>query len=181
MVKNTSKLALGGMMGALSLVCLLLTLFPFATYALPCLAGVFLFPVIIECGKRTGAAVYAATALLALLITPDLEAKALYVAFFGYYPLLKSVAEARRSRIREWLIKLGSFNAAAVLAYTVLAAVGLNMEEFVIPGLNLSLQVVLLLFLLAGNVIFVLYDIGLTRALPLYFSRFQPLLRRLLK
>ncbi len=180
-MKNTSKLALGGIMGALSLTCLLLTLFPFATYALPCLASVFLFPVIIECGKRSGAAVYTATALLALLITPDWEAKILYVAFFGYYPLLKSVAESRRSRVVEWIIKLGVFNAAVIAGYSLLAVVGFPMEEFMLPGINLSLYGVLGLFLLAGNGIFVLYDIGLTRALPLYFSRFQPFLRRLLK
>ena len=178
-MKTSSRVALGGMMGALSLVCLLLTLFPYATYALPALAGVCLFPVVIECGKRYGLMVYIATALLALLITPDVEAKLLYVVFFGYYPLVKSVAESRRHRVGEWVIKLAVFNIAVVAAYAVMAQVGLSLEDFAISGVPLPLPVILVLFLLAGNGVFVLYDIALTRALPLYFGRVQPRLRRL--
>ncbi len=167
-------------MGALALVCLLLTVFPFATYALPALASVFLMPVVIECGKRWALAVYAAVSLLALLIVSDMEARLLFVFFFGYYPIIKSWAE-QRHRAVEWLCKLGIFNAAVVLAYTVLSAVGFSLAVFSIPGVALPLGVFLAAFLLAGNVIFVLYDIGLTRLLPLYFSRLQPLLRRLFR
>jgi hypothetical protein len=159
----------------------LLTLFPYATYALPALASLFLFPVVIECSKRYALAVYAATALLALLITPDMEAKLLYVAFFGYYPVLKCVAESRRSRGVEWLIKLAVFNAAVVVAYAVLIRLGLSLDEFSLPGVTLPPEAFLGIFLLAGNGVFVLYDIGLTRVLPVYFRRFQPQLRRLLK
>ena len=125
--------------------------------------------------------VYAATALLAFLITPDMEAKILYVLFFGHYPIIKCVAESRRGRVAEWLIKLAVFNAAVVAAYAVLAQVGLSLDEFAIPGVSLPLQAVLGLFLLMGNGVFVLYDVALTRVLPLYFRRFQPRLRKLFK
>lgn len=180
-MKTTSRVALGGLMGALSLLCLLLTLFPYATYALPALAGVCLFPVVIECGKRYGLMVYVATAILALLITPDVEAKILYVAFFGYYPLIKSIAESRRNRFTEWLIKLAVFNAAVVAAYGLMARIGLSLEDFAIKGVALPLSAVLIGFLLAGNAVFVLYDVALTRVLPLYFSRLQPRFRRLFR
>ena len=178
-MKTTSRIALGGIMGALSLLCLLLTVFPYATYALPALASFFLFPVIIEGGKKLGAAVYVATALLALLIVPDIEAKALYVSFFGAYPLLKSVAE-RVSRVGEWVIKLAAFNAAAVLTYGVLLGLQLvPIADFAVG--SLATPVALGVLLAAGNAVFVLYDIGLTRVLSVYVYRFQPLLRRYLK
>ncbi len=167
-------------MGALAVVCLLLTVFPFATYALPAMASVFLMPVVIECGRRWAFTVYIAVALLALLIVPDMEARMLFVAFFGYYPILKSWAERHR-RFVEWLCKLVVFNAAVVAAYAVLSAVGFSMEVFALPGVSVPLGVILAGFLLAGNVVFVLYDIGLSRLLPLYFSRFQPMLRRLFR
>ena len=80
-MKRTARIALSGLMGALALVCLLLTVFPFATYALPALASVFLMPIVIECGKKWAVAAYVAVALLALLIAPDLEAKFLFVFF----------------------------------------------------------------------------------------------------
>ena len=180
-MKQTSRVALGGIMGALSLGCLLLTLFPYATYALPALASVFLFPVIIESGKRHGTMVYVATAVLALLITPDLEAKVLYVTFFGYYPLIKSIAESRSQRWLEWVVKLAVFNAAVVTTYFVLIRLGMPMDDFSLPGVELPLQVILGAFLLVGNGVFVLYDVALSRLLPLYFARFQPQLRRLLR
>ena len=168
-------------MGALALACLLLTVFPFATYALPALASVFLMPVVIECGPRWATAVYTAEALLALLITPDMEAKLLFVAFFGYYPIIKSLTERLKSRSLEWACKLLVFNGAIVAAYAVLTAVGFSLDMFRISGLAIPLWGFLLAFLLAGNVVFILYDTALTRLLPLYFSRFQPLFRRLFR
>ena len=48
-MKKTNQIALGGMMGALSVVCMLLTgLIPMADFALPAIAGVFLIPVVID-------------------------------------------------------------------------------------------------------------------------------------
>ncbi len=180
-MKRTARVAWSGLMGALSLACLLLTVFPFATYALPALASVFLMPVVIECGRRWAVAVYTSVALLALLITPDIEARLLFVAFFGYYPIVKSFAESRRSRVAEWGIKFLVFNAAVVAAYALLSVVGFSLEAFRIDGVALPLAGFLLVFLLLGNVVFLLYDITLTRLIPLYFSRFQPLLRRLFR
>ena len=168
-------------MGALSVACLLLTVFPFATYALPALASVFLMPVVIECGPRWATALYTAEALLALLLTPDIEAKLLFVVFFGYYPIIKSLSERTLVRSLEWVAKLLVFNGAVIAAYALLFALGLSPDIFRIEGISLPLWGFLLIFLLAGNVVFVLYDVALTRLLPLYFSRFQPLFRRLFR
>lgn len=180
-MKRTARIAWSGLMGALSVACLLLTVFPFATYALPALASVFLMPVVIECGSRWATALYTAEALLALLLTPDIEAKLLFVAFFGYYPIIKSLAERTPIRSLEWVAKLLVFNGAVIVAYAVLFALGFSLDVFRIDGVTLPLWGFLLIFLLAGNVVFVLYDVALTRLLPLYFSRFQPLFRRLFR
>lgn len=180
MMKRTAKIALSGVLGALSLGCLLLTVFPFATYALPALASVFFIPVVIECGRRWAVWLYIAVALLALLMVPDMEARLLFVTFFGYYPIVKSWAE-QRSHVLEWVCKVVLFNVAVVAGYWLLAGIGFSFEAFVIPGISLSLSAVLALFLVAGNVVFLLYDVALTRMLPLYFVRFQPLLRRFFK
>lgn len=178
-MKTTSRIALSSVLCAMSLLCLLLTFFPFATYALPAIAGVFLMPLVVECGKKTAFCAYLSVSVLALFLVPDIESKALFVAFFGYYPLLKAIAESTKTRFLEWIIKLGVFNLSVIIVYAVLSSIGFPMNEFAINGLSLPLSTVLCFFLLAGNVIFILYDIGLTRFLPLYFSRLQPLCRRL--
>ena len=179
-MKRTAKIAVSGVLGALALVCLLLTVFPFATYALPALASVFFMPVVIECGRRWALGLYAAVALLALLVAPDIEARLLFVFFFGYYPIFKSWAE-QQSRVTEWVVKLALFNIAVVASYALLSVVGFSFEAFMIPGVSLSLTAVLAVFLLVGNVVFVLYDSALTRMIPLYFVRFQPIFRRFFK
>ena len=177
-MKQTANLALCGVFSALALVVLLLTLFPFATYALPAVAGICFIPLTVECGKRWAYGAYAAVSLLSLLIAPDIEAKMLFIAFFGYYPILKADIERLKSRFLEWLCKLAVFNVAAVAGYAMLSCIGFSFEDFRIEGIALPLYGFLIGFLVAGNVIFVLYDIGITRFLPFYFSRLRPTLRR---
>ncbi len=178
-MKTTSRIALSSMLCAMSLLCLLLTVFPFATYALPAIAGVFLIPLVVECGKKTALCAYLAVAVLALLFVPDMEAKALFVAFFGYYPILKAIVESIKNRFMEWLVKIAVFNLSIIITYLLLSSIGFSFDEFAIEGVPLPLSTILCLFLIVGNGIFVLYDIGLTRFLPFYFSRLQPLCRRL--
>ena len=178
-MKQTSRLALCGVFSAVAVTVLLATIFPFATYALPPLAGAFFIPLVIECGKRWALGAYAAVSLLALLLVPDLEAKMLFIGFFGYYPIVKAMFESFGNRLLEWLAKLVLFNAAVVLSYAILSVVGFRLQEFAVEGVALGLPVFLALFLLTGNVIFILYDIGLTRFLPTYFARFRPMLRRM--
>ncbi len=175
-MKQSGKVALGGILGALSLVCMLLTLFPFGTYALPAIAGAVLIPVVIEAGVGTAWMVYGAVALLSLIITPDMEAKVLFVTFFGYYPVLKSQLERMKKYWIEWLIKLGVFNVTMVASYLLMLFVfGLETDTFEIAGFNLPL-----VFLLVGNVIFVIYDLALTNVISGYFRSIHPRILRVI-
>lgn len=178
-MKRTTRLVWSAILGAMALVCLLLTVFPFATIALPALASVFILPIVIEHGRRWAWAVYAAVAVLALLITPDIEAKLLFIVFFGYYPIVKSWLETRRSRTAEWVCKFAVFNVAVVIGYVILSLVGFSLNEFAIEGVALPLGVILTLFLLAGNVVFLLYDRTLSLMVPLYMRRLRPLFLRM--
>ena len=93
---------------------------------------------------------------------------------------MKSWSESQ-NRVVEWVCKLGVFNAAVVAAYALISHIGFSLEAFELPGVSAPMTVILAAFLVAGNVVFVLYDVALTRLLPLYFARFQPLLRRLFR
>lgn len=174
-MKHTAKLALCGILAAISLVTLLATgLVPVATYALPGLAGVFLLPAVIQCGKRWAMATYGAVALLALFLVPDREAALVYVAFLGYYPVLKSIIEQHLSRLWEWIAKFSAFNAAIIFAYFLaIQLFGLPLEGFEIAGINLPLA-----FLAAGNLVFWFYDRALTLLVIQYIRRVHPLLQK---
>lgn len=86
---------------------MLLTILPISEMGLPALAGAVLIPIILEIGVKWGWMSYACVALLSLLITPSMEAKVLFIAFFGYYPVLKALIERRGrfgwSGLSSWL------------------------------------------------------------------------------
>lgn len=176
-MRQSSKVALGGVMGALAVACMLLTVFPYMTYALPAAAGVMLIPIVIELGLKTGWMVYAVAALLSLLVAPDKEAAILFVAFFGYYPLIKAALERLNKRVVEWAVKLAVFNAAMIAAYLVLLFVlGLDPEAFELFGIQLPY-----VFLLLGNGVFVIYDVALTNVITLYVGRLHKTFARIFK
>lgn len=175
-MKQSGKVALGGVTGALSLAFMLMTFFPYMTYALPAIAGALLIPLVIEAGTGTGWMVYAAVALLSGIIAPDPEAKVLFIAFFGYYPVLKSVLERLNKRWLEWLIKIGLFNVSMIGSYLLLLFVfHLDADEFVIGGVNLSY-----VFLLIGNITFFIYDYALTQLVGAYMRRLHPRIVRII-
>ena len=176
-MRQSAKGALGGILCALSLVCMLLTILPISEMGLPALAGAVLIPIILEIGVKWGWMSYACVALLSLLITPSMEAKVLFIAFFGYYPVLKALIERLRKIWLEWIIKLAVFNLTMIGAYWImLTFLGLPADSFEIFGLDLPFVI-----LAIGNVAFVLYDIALTGVITTYLRVLQPKLARLFR
>ncbi|MBE6886391.1 MAG: hypothetical protein E7486_05505 [Ruminococcaceae bacterium] len=171
---NAKRIALCGISAALSLLFMFLTWFPFATYALPAIAGLILVVPVIEYNRRVALVAYVAVSILSLLIAPDREAALLFVAFFGYYPILKSLLEKIPSRVAEWVLKMVIFNGAVVAAYAVvihLFQMADLLEEFNEYG-NWGVPVLLA----AGNVVFILYDIAATQVISFYLAKWRKLL-----
>lgn len=171
-MKHSVKMAYGGILCGLSILFLFLTgLFPFADYALPALSGMCLIPLVIDFGYRNAVIAYVAVSVLGALVVPNKECVVLFIAFLGYYPILKGRIETLKNRVTEWLIKLVWFNAAAIIAYYLMVQVlGITqvMEDF--QGLRLGLWGVLL----AGNAVFVIFDFALTRVISLFVYQIRP-------
>lgn len=177
-MKNSKKIAFGGMIGALSLVFMLLSaIFPFAEYTCPALAGITLVTLVIDFNKTTAFIAYLAVAVLSLLIVPNKEAAVLYVSFLGYYPILKSLLEHFHSRVIEWICKIGIFNVTIVLAYFVIIRV-FGMEQILEDMQSLS-QYGTYILLALGNVTFVIYDLALTGLIATYVNKIRPRLKNL--
>lgn len=173
-MKQTGRLALGGVLTALALCFLLLTLSPLATVALAALAGVCGVPVVAELGKKAGLLHYAAVALLALLLIPAVQGKVMYIAFFGYYTVLKAWVESHiRSRAAEWTVKLLVFLLALGGAGWVLYA----LLRPVFPAWFSLWMLPVAAVALCG--VFVVYDRALTGLVGMYLERVRPRLRRL--
>ena len=79
-----AQIALGGVLAALAVVLMCMgTLIPVATYVCPMLCAMILQLVLKTCGKRIAWAWYGAVSILSLLMAPDKEAAAVFLAL-GY-------------------------------------------------------------------------------------------------
>ena len=152
-MKNARAIAVGGVMAALAVVIMTLGgMIPIATYVCPMLCCLLLSFVKALCGNRIGWAWYVAVSLLGLLLGPDKEAAAVFVAL-GYYPLIKPAIEKLPAK---WLVKLLVFNAATGILYAILIFVA-GMEQLLTELSSLGL-VGWLVTLLLGNLCFFLLD-----------------------
>lgn len=177
-MRKSSVTALGGMLAALSVVFMFMTgLIPFLTYAMPAVCGALLILLVIEANVKWALGVYAAVSVLSLLLAPDKEAAMMYIAFFGYYPVMKSLFEKRCSKSVGWILKFLLFNVAIVLAYVVIIYVfNIPLDEMEEFG---KMAVPILLGL--GNIVFFVYDIALTRLISTYLASWQKQFRKIFR
>ncbi|MBQ8000169.1 MAG: hypothetical protein IJ298_02995 [Ruminococcus sp.] len=169
-MKKSYAIALCAMLSALSFVVLLLTgLIPVGTYAFPCIAGALLAVVVIEVGYWGAIAVYGVVSVLSFLLVADKEAALYYTAFLGFYPVLKGLIERIRSRLLQYVLKLVVFNVCVIAAFYIsIHILSVPAESFELFGVYLP-QV----FLLLGNLIFVIYDLCLTRIITEYVNKWR--------
>lgn len=175
-MKNTTKTALCGIIAALSATLMLLSYFPYLTYAVPAVSGLFMMILVIEADLKWAMYGYFASAVLVLLLA-ETEAKLMYVFLFGFYPILKAALERIKKPIFEWITKFLVFNAAVFTVYAGASFVfGISFDDFGDLG-----KYGAYILLAAANVVFLLYDIAVSRMAALYMMRLHPQVERLLK
>ncbi len=164
------------MVASIAVVIMLTSYFPYLTYAIPALAGLFMMVPLIECGVSWAFGTYIASSVI-IFITGEVEAKLLYVLLLGYYPILKSLIEKINKQVIEWVLKLACFNFAAVTFYyvsTLLFAVPFDdLGDFGKYGA--------LIFLALCNVVFVIYDIGISRVASYYMISLHDKVKKIIK
>lgn len=172
------KVALGGVAAALSVLLMIAAgLTSTLIYAIPMFTGALLMVLVIELGSGFATAVYVAVSVVSLLILGNKEAAVMYVVFFGYYPILKGLLEKYFKPVLCWIIKYIIFNIAMVASYFIVTKIFMiSMEDVEAFG-----KWALLLLLLAGNVVFAMYDVLLTRLVTIYFYRWQKYVKRMFK
>ena len=146
-------MALGGLLAALAVVIMSMgTLIPVATYVCPMLCTLVLQLVLKICGKRIAWAWYGAVSLLSLLMAPDKEAAAIFLAL-GFYPIVKPGLDRRKGK---WLLKGLFFNGMILLTYWLLMHL-FGMAQLVSEFKEMG-TLLMAVMLLLGNVTFFLLD-----------------------
>ena len=167
---GAARVALVGVLSALSLVVLYLAaLAPTGRLGLVAAAGLVPAAAVVSAGLPAGLFCYGATGLLGLFLSPDKGQAALYLLFFGLYPLVKCLFERLRRRWLEWIYKLAFFN-------LVFALLWLTLRPVLLSGLPTMFES-LWVFCLIGNGTFIVYDLGFSRLIALYAARIDKHIR----
>ena len=177
-MKQSSKCAVGGIVAALSLVLMIsVAIIPFMTYALSALAGAFIVFVVIEIDKKWAVGVYAAVAILGIFLVPEKEVAVLYLAFFGYYPILKAVIESKTGTVVGWILKILTFEITMIVSYWLMIKfMGVTideMDEFGVWAIPMLLGL--------GTFAFIMYDIAISKLIILYLKRWRKYFKRYFK
>lgn len=175
---KSKRVAFGGMITALSVCLMMLTgVIPVLVYSTPIIVGLLLMLMVIEMGKRWAFAVYFAVSVLSMLFIAEKESAVIYIAFFGYYPILKPIIESIRNRMVEWILKFVIFNTSMVAAYFVL----IKFFGIDISSETVALEVTIVVLLVLGNVLFLIYDVVFTRLVTVYVNVWSKIVRKFIK
>lgn len=164
------------MMAALATAVMLLSYFPYLTYAIPAVAGLFIMVLVIEINCKWAAMAYIASAVLVFMFA-ETESKLMYICLLGYYPIIKALTEKLRRPVIEWPIKLAVFNAAVLAIYLIFSKLfDLSVDDFGVLG-----KYGAFIFLGVGNIVFMLYDIAISRVAAMYMFIIHPKIKKILK
>lgn len=167
-VTKTWQVALGGVLAAGSLAVLWLAcVVPSGQLGVTAAAGLFPVGAVLAAGRGAGLLCWAAASVLGLLLLPDKGVALMYLFFMGLYPVVKSRLEQMKSRVTEWAVKLIFFNAALSLLWFAF-------HSLFLPALPGWMSDQLWMLYGAGNVVFILYDVALSRLIGGLTARMHP-------
>lgn len=176
-MNNTLKTALGGMCIALSTALMLMSsIIPYFTYAIPGAAALLVLFMSVECDKKWGLGVYIGTSIVTALVVPGKEAVGIYIAVFGYYPLIKPLLD----KLPKWIsiiVKIVFFTVVIVATYCVMMFVfGISTEL-----LEETERYLLPFVAVLGIVAFMLYDRALMMIEIAYYRKWQRTVRKIFR
>jgi hypothetical protein len=166
---DTKKVTLNGILGALAVISLLLAaVLPTNRLSFYALSSFFVAITIIEYGIKAGWLLYAATALLSLIVLPDKLAIVPYVIFFGIYGIIKLYIERINKIVLEYILKVIYFNICLVAAYYFIKQVFFESIKINLPWW---------LLIIALEIVFIVYDYVYTLFIRYYREKLQKVLK----
>ena len=169
--EKTRLVAVTAMLSALSLVILYLSsIAPTARTGVVAIAGLVPAAAVISVELRSGLYCYMVTSIMAIFLVPDKNNVILYIAFLGLYPVVKCFCERVKSVVVGWAFKLAFFNG-------ILCLLWFGFQTVILPSLPSFLDNWGLV-MVAGNVAFVIYDMGFTKLIYAYSHKVDRYLRK---
>ncbi|KPU26865.1 membrane protein [Caloranaerobacter sp. TR13] len=166
---KSKKVALGGIVVLLSVLCLYLaSILPTNKIFFFSLSTVFIAAIVIEFKTYFSLITYGAVSILGFIIIPNKLIMIPYVIYFGYYGIIKYYIEKINNILAEWVIKIALFNLFAYVTYIITV-------NLFVSNLYIKLPIWFILLLL--QVFFIIYDICYSLAISYYKNRLRKFLR----
>lgn len=168
--QNKSKrIAVGGILIALTIIVLFFaTVLPTSRLALFTLSSFLVAVIVIEFGIKFAWIFYIACSILSFLSPiPNKIELIFYVAFFGYYPMVKFYVERINIIFIEYILKLLAFNVGLFLILKVA-------KEILFRDINI--QVALWVLIVIAQIAFFLYDYLFTLFIQYYNNKLRRML-----
>lgn len=170
MTGKTKHITLTALLTALTVIFLSLTsILPTVRFGFAAVASLFAVAAVIESGIVSAIFVFIGSSVISAILLPDKTAVLIYVLFFGYYPVIKSLAERIRSLLLSWAVKLAVFEIAFTLVWFLFRSLVFDAKV---------LRTDVLLVYAAGTLAFLVFDIGLTRLIGFYILRISKNIRK---
>ena len=170
MNKTTKRISFAALLTALTVIFLYASaLFPSGQLGFIAAASLFTAAAVIETGIGGGVIVFLGSSILAELMLPNKGLLLLYILFFGYYPIVKSLIEKLNALFLELLLKTVVFNIALSVVWFVLPNIIFGVS---IPDINA------ILLYAAGNIVFAVFDFGLSKLIWFYIERVSRSVRK---
>ena len=174
---KTKKMTVSALLAAMSVAMMFLgSLIETLDLSMAALASFFCIFAVIELGTAYSWMIFAVTGILTVILMPQSMVGWFYILFFGYYPILKEKIEKLKAPV-AWLIKIIILNISLVISivFASLVFYGGNMfDTFVMMfgaedwGIYAAIGIYALV-----NVVFVVYDVALTRLISVYLFRLR--------
>lgn len=175
--KTATVISICGLFAALSVVIMLASFLGVTTYAVPAISGALLIILYLEFGVKNAFTVYLAVSVLSFLIC-EKEAALCYIFFFGYYPILKAFIEKIHNKTIQWIIKIGLFS----LSFFIVTVLGVLFLDIPLSEMSMGMGIYGIIgFAVALEIMFVVYDIAMTRVITLYLVKYREKFRRMMK
>lgn len=171
---KSKQIALSGVLSALSISIMLVGgILPISTFVAPMFAGFCMLPILFEVGTKIAFVMYFSVSIVSFLLVPDREMFLFFIFLFGYYPILRPQFQKIKIKIVRYISKLLLLNATAVVATLlflfIFAAPSVRQEY-----LN-ETRWFQVLFLVMGNITFILYDHLIEKLTFVYYLKFRKL------
>lgn len=162
---RSRKVAIGGLLTALSLICIYLAVYlPTSRLFFYGVSSVFSSIMLIESGRKYAWVFYCATSLLALVLIPNKLGVLPYVAFFGIYGILKYYIESLKNIVMEIIIK-------GMVFVIMLALAAFTVRELFMYEISSKLP--LLAIGIVALIVFYIYDYAYSKFISFYMKRLK--------